>query len=41
MKSVLAGILAAALIALGSWVLLDGTIRRGAAPAPAAERAAP
>jgi len=41
MKSVLAGILAAALLALGASVLLDRTIRRGAEPAPAAERAGP
>ncbi len=41
MKSVLAGILTAALIALGAWLVLDGTVRRGAAPAPAVESTAP
>ncbi len=41
MKSVLAGIIAAALVALGAWALLDSTIRRPAEPVPAAGRAVP
>jgi hypothetical protein len=39
MRSVLGGILAAALLAIAAWALLDLVPRGGAGPAPAAERA--
>jgi hypothetical protein len=36
-KSILAGIIAAAIIALGAWAVLDGTVQRSALPRTTAE----